>query len=154
MREHIFAVAIVIVANLSQADARADHAPVYVVPGRPEVPVMIDGQNAAWGVVEGDWGLYRPGAVAVTVVPSPYAARRRAVEAAPYFPSFGVTPLAGRHEIAPPADRIKPPRAERHEQFWFSESEPLPATDNEQNAPMVFAPVIEPRFEPRRRPRR
>jgi hypothetical protein len=34
---------------------------------------MINGYDASWAVVEGDWGLYRPGAVPVTVIyPQPW----------------------------------------------------------------------------------
>jgi hypothetical protein len=50
------------------AAARADNYPVIVVPGRPGVPVIINGRDASWAVVNGDWGLYRPGAVPVTVI--------------------------------------------------------------------------------------
>jgi len=48
--------------------ARADHAPAIVVPGRPDVPVIINGRDARGAIVIGDWGLYRPGAVAPTVI--------------------------------------------------------------------------------------
>lgn len=61
------------VASLCTGDlARADHQPAFVVPGRSNIPVPINGMNAAWGIVNGDVGLYRPGAVPVTVLPSPY----------------------------------------------------------------------------------
>ena len=43
-------------AALSAGVARADHAPAYVVPGRSDVPVMINGYDASWGVTVGDWG--------------------------------------------------------------------------------------------------
>ena len=56
--------------------AHADHAPNYVVPGRPDVPVIINFFDASWGVVEGEWGLYRPGAVSSTVIPAPYVMPR------------------------------------------------------------------------------
>ena len=56
--------------------ARADHAPNYVVPGRPDVPVIINFFDASWGVVEGEWGLYRPGAVSPTVIPAPHVMPR------------------------------------------------------------------------------
>jgi len=153
LNKQIFAVAILASAILSQLqvnESHADHEPAYVVPGRTDVPVMIDGRNAAWGVVEGDWGLYRPGAIAVTVIPAPHAAQRGWMKAAPYFPSFGVAPLAGRHEIVPPADRAKPQRAEPYDRSWFSASEPLPATDNESQVPMIVSPIIEPRMPLRR----
>src|SRR5829696_2547079 len=41
--------------------ARADHQPVIVVPGRSDVPVMINGVDARGAAVYDDWGLYRAG---------------------------------------------------------------------------------------------
>ena len=43
------------------APARADSGPVIVIPSRPGVPVVINGLDASYAVVEGDWGLSRPG---------------------------------------------------------------------------------------------
>jgi len=37
--------------------ALADGAPVIVIPGRPGVPIIINGVDASYAVVEGDWGL-------------------------------------------------------------------------------------------------
>ncbi len=37
--------------------ALADSGPVVVAPSRPDVPIVINGRNAAYAVVEGDWGL-------------------------------------------------------------------------------------------------
>ena len=53
---------------LAPAPARADGGPVIVIPSRPGVPVIINGRDASYAVVEGDWGLSRPGAVPVTVI--------------------------------------------------------------------------------------
>jgi hypothetical protein len=63
-----------LLAGLSGAPvARADNYPVIVVPGKRGVPVIINGRDASWSIVEGDWGLYRPGAVPVTVIsPRPW----------------------------------------------------------------------------------
>jgi hypothetical protein len=68
------------IAGLGSAGtAHADHRPVIAVPGRPEVPVVIDGQNASWAVVIGDWGLYRPGHLAPIII------RRRPWAAPPRY---------------------------------------------------------------------
>ena len=48
--------------SLAAAPARADSGPVIVIPSRPGVPVVINGRDASYAVVEGDWGLARPGA--------------------------------------------------------------------------------------------
>ena len=41
--------------------ARAQTGPVIVVPGRPDVPVTINGLIVNGAIVYGDWGLARPG---------------------------------------------------------------------------------------------
>jgi hypothetical protein len=106
---------------------QADHAPSYVVPGRPDVPVIINFFDASWGVVEGEWGLYRPGAVSPTVIPAPYVTPR--TQARPYYPSLGGIPSKGRLEIEPPANRQLPPPAPSYHRSWSTESQNLPATE-------------------------
>lgn len=119
--------------------ARADHAPNYVVPGRPDVPVMINGYDASWGVVEGDWGLYRPGHVAPTVIPAPFGAGLPAA-ARRYFPSLGGLPYSGRLEVEPPANRALPAPAESFHRSWSAGSEPLPPTEYAPSPPIIYAP--------------
>lgn len=141
-------VAASIAALAGLAPARADHAPAYVVPGRPDVPVMINGYDASWGIAESDWGLYRPGAVPVTVIPSPYAAPP--LRARPYYPSLGGVSYKGRYEIEPPADRKLPPPAPDFHRNWSSASDPgVPVTEYPPMPPVIMAPP-----ESRRRHRR
>jgi hypothetical protein len=40
--------------------ARSADAPKFVIPGKPGVPVIINGYDASYSIVEGDWGLDRP----------------------------------------------------------------------------------------------
>src|ERR1043166_181830 len=40
--------------------ALADSGPAIVVPGRPGVPVIVNGIDVSGAVVYGDWGLARP----------------------------------------------------------------------------------------------
>lgn len=118
--------------------ARADHAPAFVVPGRVDVPVIINGYNASWGVVEGDWGLYRPGAVSPVVItapnllPPPPAAR--------WFPSLGGAPRAGRYEIEPPAHRALPPPAQSFYRNWSTAPDNAPVTEYAPSPPIIYAP--------------
>jgi hypothetical protein len=106
------------------APARADHMPAIVIPSRPGVPVPIDGRDASYTVVEGDWGLWRPGAVPVTVIggtrPLPTRAyqRRRA-----YHPKYGRAPPRGRNEVEPPPDRALPDPAESYSRSWSTSSD-------------------------------
>jgi hypothetical protein len=116
--------------GLESAPARADSGPVIVIPSRPGVPVIINGRDASYAVVEGDWGLSRPGAVAVTVIggspiyPNPVYSRRNS-----YHPRYGRAPLRGRREIEPPADRALPDPAEDFSRSWSTSSDPIPVND-------------------------
>ena len=138
MRRYLFALCTVGLAGI--VPARGDHLPVLVVPGRADVPVIIDGIDASWGVVEGEWGLYRPGAVPPTVIPAPSALQ--APRGGGYFPSAGHAPRAGRLEIQPPANRILPPPAESFHRSWGAASDPLPATIPPDPPPIIMAPPI------------
>src|SRR5215813_10488501 len=81
--------------------AAADNEPVLVVPGRAGVPVMINGVDASGAVIEGEWGLNRPGVVTPTVI-MPYHMRYWVPDdeanVGPYFPRTGHKPRVGRHE--------------------------------------------------------
>jgi hypothetical protein len=118
-------------AGLAAAPARAgDEAPVIVIPSRPGVPVVINGRDASYAVVEGDWGLARPGAVPVTVIggslirPNPVYEPRKS-----YHPRYGRAPLRGRYEVEPPADRALPDPAESFSRSWSTSSDVQPASD-------------------------
>jgi hypothetical protein len=130
-------------------EARADHGPVLVVPGRPNIPVPINGYNAAWGVAEGDWGLYRPGASpGVTVYPSPFVPPLqpekpvRYTPASRYFPTMGTKPFVGRLEIEPPANRPLPKPAEAYSRSWSAESPDVPPTQYAPTPPMMISPEV------------
>ena len=143
--------AMVLTALLSGVPcALADHAPNYVVPGRPDVPVIINFFDASWGVVEGEWGLYRPGAVSPTVIPAPYVMPR--TQAKPYYPSLGGIPYRGRLEIEPPANRELPPPAPSYHRSWTSESQNLPATEYAPTPPVIIGGDVD--YNDRRRRRR
>lgn len=139
-----------------QDAARADHAPAYVIPAMPGVPVVIAFQDASYAVVEGDWGLYRPGAVQPVVIRrwddgGESHGRNR------YFPSNGHRPGYGRLEVDPPANRRRPRPAQSYYRSWQAGSGPAPATSPDTTMPMEPPQVI---LAPRegndhlRRPRR
>ena len=58
---------------LSGSPALAQRVPVIVIPGRPDVPVFMNGVDVSWSVVEGDYGLDRPIGMVPTVIYRPYA---------------------------------------------------------------------------------
>jgi hypothetical protein len=136
------AVLLAIAALAAAAPARADNGPVIVIPSRPGIPVVINGVDASYAVVEGDWGLSRPGHGRVTViggaplVPNHVYHRRNS-----YHPRYGRPPARGRHEIEPAADRALPEPAESFTRSWSTSSDLPPPRP-------LYDPVPQVRGEP------
>lgn len=116
--------------------ALAQREPHIVVPGKAGVPVYINGMDASWGIVEGDFGLDRPNQANPIVVWRP--ALIPVPDGAPegYYPADGRRPGYGRLEIVPPPNRRLPPPAPTYYRYWSSQSAPLPATDYQSTPPM------------------
>ena len=92
-----------------------------VIPGRPGVPVIIDGVDASYAVVESDWGLAKN----VHMQPTVYGGRPvRLRRIGHYYPSAGRMPGYGRLEKEPPPNRRLPPQAESYRRSWSVESAP------------------------------
>ena len=125
-------------AVLAAAPARAgDEGPVIVIPSRPGIPVVINGRDVSYAVVEGDWGLARPGFVAPNIIggallaPSRVYTRRNS-----YHPQYGTAPERGRHEIDPGPDRRLPEQAESFSRSWSTQPEQSrPARDASYDEP-------------------
>jgi hypothetical protein len=117
--------------------ALADSGPVIVIPGRAGVPVIINGVDASYAVVEGDWGLGK----GVHVQPTVYGGR--AIDPEPrvghYYPSAGQMPGYGRFEIEPLPGRALPQPAESYHQSWSAQSAPPMA---QPEVPFYPPPVI------------
>ncbi|MEH2528794.1 MULTISPECIES: hypothetical protein [unclassified Bradyrhizobium] len=111
-----------------------------VIPGRPDVPIIINGVDASYAVVEGDWGLGK----GTHVEPTIYGGRY--VDPVPrvghYYPSAGRMPGYGRLEIEPAANRRLPQPAESYHESWSAQSAPLPAQSNVPVNPpeIIYAP--------------
>lgn len=111
-----------------------------VIPGRPGVPVIINGVDASYAVVEGDWGLEKRTHVQPTIYGGRY------IDPVPnvghYYPSSGNLPGYGRMEIEPPANRRLPQPAESYHESWSAQSAPLPAQSSVPVAPpaIIYAP--------------
>jgi hypothetical protein len=122
------------------AAALADSSPVLVIPGRAGVPIIINGVDASYAVVEGDWGLGK----GVHVTPTVYGGRY--VDPTPhvghYYPSSGHLPGIGRLEVEPPANRVLPQPAESYHQSWSAQSTPQPVQPAVPfyPPPVIFAP--------------
>ena len=127
---------------LAPASVRADSGPVIVIPSRPGVPVVINGRDASYAVVEGDWGLSRPGAVSVTVIgaspimPNDVYRRRNS-----YIPRYGRAPERGRNEVEPASDRALPEPAESFSRSWSTSSDITPANNAPQRSPNRAQPI-------------
>jgi hypothetical protein len=119
------------------AAAWADSSPVLVIPGRLGVPIIINGVDASYAVVEGDWGLAQRGHVTPTIYggryvdPTPHVGH--------YYPSAGHQPGYGRMEIEPPANRTLPQPAQSYHQSWSAQSIPQPV---QPDVPLYPPPVI------------
>lgn len=127
-------------AGLAPVSARADSGPVFVVPGRADVPVIINGVDARGAVVTGDWGLFRAGHGYITIDGGNCCLEplwRRT-----YFPMTGREPAYGRLEIEPHRSHPRPSTA--YHKSWSTSSEPGPVTDYPPFAPppVIVAPRI------------
>jgi hypothetical protein len=111
-----------------------------VIPGRPGVPIIINGVDASYAVVEGMWGLGQNNQVQPTIYGGRY------IDPVPrvghYYPSAGRMPGYGRLEIEPPANRRLPQPAESFHESWSAQSAPLPAQSNVPVDPpaIIYAP--------------
>jgi hypothetical protein len=111
-----------------------------VIPGRPGVPVLMNGIDISYAVVEGDFGLGKG------VHNQPRVFGGRIVDLEPnvghYYPSAGLTPGYGRLEIEPPANRTLPKPAESYHDSWSAHSDPQPAQPAQPEVPLYPPPVI------------
>lgn len=145
-----FAIAAALGVSVALASsALADHRPAFVLPDRGGVPLMVDGVDVNGAYVEGDWGLHRPGAGRVTVVP---AYRPRAPWDGGYYPFTGRQPGYGRYEIEPP---LRPPRpAPAYRRSWSTDGISRPdAPAVAADPPVVIEAPIQYSREPREYPR-
>ena len=99
------AIALAILIGTTWTVWAGSNGPYIVIPGRPGVPIIINGVDASYSVVEGDWGLGK----GVHVQPTVYGGRF--IDPEPhvghYYPSSGHLPGYGRLEIEPPASRSR-----------------------------------------------
>jgi hypothetical protein len=116
-----------------------DGGPVIVVPGKPGVPVIMNGRDVSWAVVYGDWGLKRPGAGDLIILGGGPA--YPLAFPGGYYPSAGRPPAYGRKEIDPTSGRPPVP-APTFYRSWSIESAPGPATEYPpfDPPPVILAP--------------
>jgi hypothetical protein len=115
-----------------------------VVPGRPGVPIIINGIDASYTVVEGVWGLGKNIQVQPTIYGGRYVAERQPSDVGHYYPTQGLRPGYGRLEVEPPANRKLPQPAESYHRSWGAQSAPLPPQMDipADPPPVILAPQI------------
>jgi hypothetical protein len=109
------------------------------IPGRPGIPVIVNGQDISYAVVEGAFGLGHGNYFQPTVYGGRYLSPEPNV--GHYYPSAGSLPGYGRLEIEPPANRKLPKPAESFHQSWTSQSAP-PLPQAQPVVPFYPPPVI------------
>lgn len=123
--------------------------PVIAIPGRPGVPIIINGVDASYSVVEGDWGLGK----GIHVQPTVY--NGHLVEPAPpvghYYPSAGHLPGYGRLEIESAG---KPKPAPPFHQSWSAGSRQADPLVPLRPVPPNPLPITAPQFNEHERERR
>jgi hypothetical protein len=136
------------------APAHAGDGPVFVVPGRPGVPVIINGFDASYTIVEGEFGLDRPGHMTPTIISRPLIVASPAYQGG-YYPAFGRRPGYGRREVEPSPNRRLPTPAQPFYREWWSQSDQVPATLDPPGAQVELNinPEINPRSRTRRHPK-
>jgi hypothetical protein len=118
------------------------------LPAQSNVPVIINGIDASYTVVEGEWGLGQGNQVQPTIYGGRY------IDPVPnvghYYPSAGRMPGYGRLEIEPSANRRLPQPAESYRQSWSAQSAPLPAQSSVPVDPpaIIYAPQVDRRRPP------
>lgn len=155
MRATAWVIAAVFGSLAGHESARAADAPAFVIPGKRGVPVIINGYDASYTVVEGDWGLDRPTGVPPTIISGRLLGPPPARYDQGYYPGDGEQPGYGRLEVEPPANRRLPPPAPSFHRNWTSQSDATPATIDPPAAapPLIVAPQINGRRQTARRHR-
>jgi hypothetical protein len=128
--------------------AASETGPVVVIPGRPGVPVIVDGRDVSYAVIEGDWGLARPSQTDPVIIYRYGPPIHYFPGAARYYPSAGRPPRVGRKEVDMPSTNPEP--AQTFIRSWGVQSDPTPATSPGNNYDMP--PVIVSPEGRRRRP--
>jgi hypothetical protein len=129
---------------VAPALADSDSGTVVVIPGRPDVPVIVNpyGFDASYTIIEGDFGLDKPSQNNTQIIVGPpfqpiMPPRRY------YFPHSEQAPAYGRDEVLPPPGRrvTQPPASINRS--WEAASDPTPAS-TDPPYPMTISPYVGP----------
>src|SRR5256714_9871555 len=96
---HLLLAAVCAASLAGALPARAQTGPLIAIPGKPGVPVIINGAIVDGAVIWGDWDLARPGHGELVIEgPVGFA---EPFDHRGYFPWTGRAPRLGRYEIEP-----------------------------------------------------
>jgi len=141
-RPTAFAAGALIGYLLTSHPARADHWPVFAMPGHPDAPVIVDGIPATGALVSGNWGLYLPGQIPPQVLaPFPVQIPRHRG----YYPHADVRPRYGRQEVTGPRRPPQPAESYRREWSVGPGDEPATVYPPYEPPPVILAPPVGPR---------
>jgi hypothetical protein len=119
--------------------ALADSEPVIVIPSRPGVPIIVNGRDVSYAVLEGDWGLGK----SVHIQPTAYPTNWKQIYKPAwghYYPHTGRMPGYGRLEIETPPQQLAQP--ETYYRSWSAESQPTPPSPPSVAVPFDPPPII------------
>src|SRR4051794_37227834 len=102
------------------APACAQTGPVIVIPGKPGVPVIMNGMVVDGAVVWGEFGLAKPNNAGL-IIEGPVAYASPSYSSG-YYPATGRRPRVGRHEVEPHV-RARPRGNSSYYREWSAESE-------------------------------
>jgi hypothetical protein len=133
------ALAFAVLAATGAAAYAGDSEPVIVIPSRPGVPIIINGRDVSYAVLEGDWGLGK----GLHVQPTAYPTNWQPIYKPPagrYYPHTGHMPGYGRLEIETPPRNL--PEVQGYYRSWSAESQPTPASPPSVAVPFDPPPII------------
>ena len=133
------AIAFALLMASTVAALASDTGPVIVIPSRPGVPIIINGRDVSYAVLEGDWGLGKGVHYQPTIFPSNWQSIEKPL-VGHYYPHTGRMPGYGRLEIETPPQRL--PQAESYYRSWSAESQPTPASPPNVAVPFDPPPII------------
>jgi hypothetical protein len=128
---------------VAPALADSDSGTVVAIPGRPDVPVILNpyGFDASYAIIEGDFGLNKPSQNNTQIIVgsplSPLVPARRF-----YFPHADHAPGYGRYEAPPSGGRVTQ-TPQSYSRSWGAASDPLPAS-TDPAYPMTIQPFVGP----------
>ena len=139
LRGMIVAAGCWLVAGMAPLQA-SETGPVIVIPGRPGVPVIMNGQDVSYAVIEGDWGLARPGQNEPRILYRYGNGALIGPSSGNYFPKTAVRRAsAARKSIF----RARCVRQRSYHRAFGVQSDPTPVTPPQsmpQTPPIIVAP--------------